>query len=204
MRAKKKGLAGGQPAVRKARYEARYNPSASAPMDFDAAPSSTTARAIRRGDVRRFVKFLHTTVGAAMTGAVAALAVALMAGHTGESTPETLAILRAMSSIAAWVIGPSLVLTVMSGLLAMVVTPAFQDAGWVWAKAATGILLLQAGLHVIGPIQQEAKHVAEGADAASVARLVAAEINTLWLLLAVLVANIALGVWRPRLPKYPV
>lgn len=154
--------------------------------------------------MRRFLKFLHTAVGAGLMGAVAALAAALMAGHTAQSTPETLAVLRAMSNIAAWIIGPSLVLTVMSGLLAMVVTPAFQDAGWVWAKAATGILLLQAGLHVIGPIQEETKHIAEGADGASVARLVDAEINTLWLLLAVSVANIALGVWRPRLPKYPV
>lgn len=154
--------------------------------------------------MRRFLKFLHTTVGAGMTGAVAALAVALMAGHTAQSTPETLAVLRAMTHIAAWIIGPSLVLTVMSGLAAMAVTPAFQDAGWVWAKAATGILLLQAGLHVIGPIQDEARDVAAGADAAGIARLVDAETNTLWLLLAVSVANIALGVWRPRFPKYPV
>jgi hypothetical protein len=36
------------------------------------------------------------------------------------------------------------------------------------------------------------------------ARLLNSEENTLWLLLAVSVANIALGVWRPRLPKIPV
>jgi len=205
MRAKGNRFAGGAPAVLIAREEAPYNPSTPRAIAFAAAPSSNAARAIRRGDVRRFLKFLHTAVGAALTGAAAALAVALMTGHTaqgaGQSTAETLAVLRAMSNIAMWIIGPSLVLTVISGLLAMVVTPAFQDVGWVWAKAATGIVLLQAGLHVIGPIQEEAKRAAQGADAA---RLVDAEINTLWLLLAISVANIALGVWRPRFPKYPV
>jgi hypothetical protein len=100
------------------------------------------------------------------------------------------------------------VLTVISGLLAMWATPAFQDAGWVWVKAATGILILLAGLHVIGPIQEEAKRhasaIASGANAESTARMLDAEVATLWVLIAVSLANIALGVWRPRLPKYPV
>lgn len=141
-------------------------------------------------------------------GAVVALAVVLMLAPTSIDTPGHVPFLVATSKIAAWIIGPSMVVTIVTGLLAMVATPAFQDVGWAWAKAATGILILQAGLHVIGPIQEEAKRaagaLADGSDAASTTRLIEAEVNTLWVLLAVSIANVALGVWRPRFPKYQV
>lgn len=107
-----------------------------------------------------------------------------------------------------WVVGPSIALTIVTGLLAMVATPGFKDAGWVWAKAATGILLLQAGLHAIAPFEKEAKGaakaLADGGGHEAATRLFTAELNTLWLLLAVSLANIALAIWRPRFPKYPV
>jgi hypothetical protein len=38
-------------------------------------------------------------------------------------------------------------------------------------------------------------------DPASLATLLTAESDTLWVLLAVSVANVALGVWRPRFSK---
>lgn len=141
-------------------------------------------------------------------GAVVALAILLSIAPASPAAAGYLPIVSAASTMAAWIIGPSVVLTVISGLLSMAATPAFQNAGWVWAKAATGILVLQAGLHVIGPIQAEAQRAASaaesGGDPSGAARLLEAEINTLWVLLAVSVANVALGVWRPRFPKYPV
>lgn len=141
-------------------------------------------------------------------GAAAALAIILILTPAAIGTAGYAPILVATSKIAAWIISPSIVLTIVTGLLAMLANPAFQDVGWVWAKAATGILILQAGLHVLGPIQEEAKRaagaLAGGSDPANAARLLEAEVNTLWVLLAVSVANIALGVWRPRFPEYPV
>jgi uncharacterized membrane protein len=158
--------------------------------------------------VRRFLKFLHTLGAAGLMGAIAALMVVVILAPASVSTVGYGPLIGAMAKIAAWTIGPSMVMTVITGLLAMAATPAFQDAGWVWVKAATGLLILEGGLHVLGPIQEEAKRgagaLAGGPDPASVARLLTAEGNTLWLLLAVSVANIALGVWRPRLPKIPV
>lgn len=159
--------------------------------------------------MRRLLKFLHTLAAVGLTGGAAALAVVLMLAPSSAEAPGYAPMLAAAAKIAAWIIGPSMALTVATGLLAMVATPAFQDAGWVWAKAATGILILEGGLHVLGPLQQEAKRAAAalaegGADAANAARLYEAEVNTLWLLLAVSVANIALGVWRPKFPQYPV
>ena len=130
-------------------------------------------------------------------GAMAALAVVILTAP-GHGLP-----IAAMAKIAAWIVGPSMLLTVLSGLLGIAAHPGFHNAGWVWTKAATGILILEGGLHVLGPIQEEAKRGA-GHDPAAATGLLTAELNTLWLLLAVSAVNIALGVWRPRLPSLPV
>ncbi len=158
--------------------------------------------------MRRLFKFLHTLAAAGLTGGIAALAVVVILAPASIGTVSYVPIMVAMAKIAAWVIGPSLVLTVVTGLLAMVANPAYYDAGWVWAKAATGLALLEGGLRIIGPLQDEAKRagaaLASASNAADLASLLTSEENTLWLLLAVSVANIALGVWRPRFPKIPV
>ncbi len=157
--------------------------------------------------LRRLLKFFHTLAAAGMTGAMAALAVVVILAPASINTAGYIPIMVAMAKVAAWIIEPSIVLTVVTGLLAMAINAAYQDAGWVWAKAATGILILEGGLHVLGPIQDEAKRgagaLASGPDPASVASLLTAEGNTLLLLIAVAVANIALGVWRPRFPRIP-
>jgi len=158
--------------------------------------------------LRRLLKFFHTLGAAGLTGAMAALAVVLTLAPASVITAGYVPLMVAMAKIAAWIIGPSMVVTVVSGLLAIAATPAFQDAGWVWAKAATGILVLEGGLHVLGPIQDEATRsagaLASGPDPSGVASLIASEGNTLWVLVGVAIANIALGVWRPRFPKFPV
>lgn len=153
--------------------------------------------------LRRTIKFLHTLGAVGFMGGMAALAVVVITAPVGASGYAPL--IGGTAKVAAWLVAPSMILTVVSGLLAMLMNPAFYEALWVWVKAATGILILEGGLHVLGPLQDEAKRVAATPDAhanpASVASLLAAEGNTLWVLLAVSAANIALGVWRPRLPK---
>ncbi len=140
-------------------------------------------------------------------GAAAALAIVAFVTPASVGAPGYVPMMVAMAKIAAWILGPSMVLTVVTGLLAIAATPSFQDVGWVWAKAATGILILEGGLHVLGPIQEEARRGAGAAggaaDAAGAASLLASEVNTLWVLVAVSVANVALGVWRPRFPRIP-
>ncbi len=163
--------------------------------------------AASKNTVRRLLKFLHTLAAAGLTGAIGAMAAVVILAPAPISTSGYVPIMVEMANIAAWIVGPSMVLTVISGLLAIAANPAFQDAGWVWAKAATGILILEGGLQVLGPIQEEAKRVAgalgANPDPPSLARLLTSEVNSLWLLLAVSVANIALGIWRPRFPKIP-
>ena len=111
----------------------------------------------------------------------------------------------AMAAVLKWVFLPSMVLTLIAGLLAIAVNPAFHEAGWAWMKAATGILVFEGGLHAAGALQEEAKRVAgplaTRLDPLAIARLFTSERNTLWVLLAVAMVNVALGVWRPRLSK---
>lgn len=155
--------------------------------------------------MRHLVKCLHLIGAAGLLGGLAALAVVVMATPAAIGAAGYVTLMHTMAAIAAWIIGPSVLVTIVSGLLAIAVHAPFHDAGWAWAKAATGILIFEGGLHVIGPIQEEAKRgagmLAGRPDPASLATLLTAESDTLWVLLAVSVANVALGVWRPRFSK---
>jgi len=110
----------------------------------------------------------------------------------------------AMAAVSGWVFFPSLTITLLAGLLAIAATKGFHDAGWVWVKLATGILVFEMGLvGVDGPMKKEAalaaKAVAENLGAAGLGAHVRSEAATLWLLLAISAANVALAIWRPRL-----
>ncbi|MBY0333803.1 MAG: hypothetical protein K2X49_24360 [Acetobacteraceae bacterium] len=120
---------------------------------------------------------------------------------------EGYALLRgAMGVIATWIFFPSLVVTLIAGLLAIAYSRAYQNAGWAWLKAASGILVFESGfVGVLGPIQQEAEQsamaLAGSADPATLGASLHGEQGVLWVLLAVAIANVVLGVWRPRLTR---
>lgn len=108
-----------------------------------------------------------------------------------------------MDSIARWIFLPSLALTLIAGLIAFALTRAFHDAGWALLKLATGIIIFEWGFVAVqGPMQNEAalaaKAAAGAADPARLGLHLHAEWWSLWILMAVATANVALGVWRPR------
>ena len=157
----------------------------------------TTVRLARA--FRRLLKFAHTLGAAGFMGGAVALIVVAVGVRAPVAGAGELLLVGAMAKVAAWIIGPSMILVVVSGLLAMAVNPAFHDVGWIWLKAATGVLVLEGGLHALGPLEEAAKR---GLDPSGAMGLFAAEIGTLWVLLAVSAANVALGVWRPRLLSF--
>ncbi len=110
---------------------------------------------------------------------------------------------EAIGAIASWIILPSLFLTLVPGLIAIAVTPAFHDAGWAWIKAATGILVFAGGLHALAPIQDQARLSAEALageiSPSAVVDETHGEAGTIWVLTLVSAVNVALGVWRPRI-----
>ncbi len=156
--------------------------------------------------VRHALKFLHTIGAIGLMGGAASL-LALLYMTPPLTDLAGYALMRsAMDVIATWIFFPSLALTLVAGLLAMAFHRAFHNAGWAWLKAATGILVFEAGfVGVIGPVQQQAeksaKALAGEIDPATLSVSLGAEQGTLWVLLAVAAANVVLGVWRPRLTR---
>jgi hypothetical protein len=158
--------------------------------------------------MRRLMKFLHTMGAIGLMGAMVCLIVLLGLTPAPAQLAEYALMRGAMGDIARWVFLPSLALTVIAGLLAIAANRAFHNAGWAWAKLASGILLFEWGLvGVQGPMQQEAALAASAlagqVNVADLALSLRAEQNSLWILLAVATANVVLGVWRPRLTRLP-
>ena len=157
--------------------------------------------------MRRFLKFLHTMGTIGLMGALAALLVVLSALPDPTTSLSEYASLRAaMGGIAAWLLLPSLALVLVSGLWSMAITPAFQNAGWVWIKLATGILVFKGVLLSIqGPAEQEAllsaQALAGSVDVSQLGQRIGEEWGVLWVMMIVAVANVVLGIWRPRLSK---
>ena len=157
--------------------------------------------------LKHTLKFLHTIGSVGMMGSMAALLVIHMVLPPASVDPAYLHLRIAMGAIGNWVFLPSLAITLVAGLLAIAANRIFHDVGWVWVKLAFGILVFEAGLIAIhGPVRREAELAAAlltgAGDAAPGASRLGATLGqvwgALWLMMAIAVANIALGVWRPR------
>ncbi|SFT16591.1 hypothetical protein [Methylobacterium sp. yr668] len=158
--------------------------------------------------MRRLLKFLHTMGSAGLLGAMASLVVMLSLSPAPSALTGYAAMRGAMGAVATWILLPALAVTLMSGLLAMALNRAFLNAGWAWVKLATGVLMFEGGLvYVQGPMKQEAEQSARAlaglVDPAVLAVSLTGERGTLWVLLAVATANVALGIWRPRILRIP-
>lgn len=158
--------------------------------------------------MRLTLKFLHVIGAIGFMGALASLIVLIRFAPPPSSLAAYASTYGAMSQICTWIFFPSLGLTLIAGLLAIAVTPAFHNAGWVGAKLATGILIFEGGLVSIeGPIQEEAKLSADALaaplDPGVIAGLHGVGQTSLWVLFAVAMANVVLGVWRPRFSRNP-
>lgn len=156
----------------------------------------------------RLMKFLHTVGAIGFAGSIASLLILFSFLPSPETLAEYARVRASMSGIASWIFLPSLGVTVISGLLAFVFTNAFQTARWALLKLAFGILLFEGSLLAVhGPILREAQLSAAAfrgqADVAQLGAFLEREWISLWVLLAVAIANIVLGIWRPRLRWEP-
>lgn len=160
----------------------------------------------RGGSIRKTLKFLHTLGAIGFTGAIGALIV-LHALLPDPTELERFAALRgAMGAVARWLLLPSMGLVVVSGLLAMAASRAYQNAGWVWAKLLSGILVFEGTLvYLQAPMERAARRAEEALrgefPVAELAATLGAEWGSFWILGGVAVANVVLGVWRPRFSR---
>ena len=151
---------------------------------------------------RRILKILHLLGAVGVTGALVAHMI-LLATAPQDSVSGYAVVRSNIEAISGWLLVPSLVVALVSGLLAIAVHPPFGNAGWVWIKAGLGLPMFEGTLITIDGTAQRAAalsaRVAAGeVDPALVRELVAREWNALWIILALAVAQTALGVWRPR------
>jgi len=157
---------------------------------------------------RLLMKFLHSMGAIGMMGAIAALLVLIRLVPKPLSLPEHASAYRAMADIANYILYPSMVVTVIAGLLAIAINRGFHNAGWAWVKMASGILVFEGSLvSIIGPIGAEARRSSEALlgqiDPATLVSIESSLGASLWVMLGVSTANVVFGIWRPRLTRIP-
>jgi len=152
---------------------------------------------------RKSLKILHTLATAGIIGGLLAYMILLVAAP--QDTPTAYAELRtSIAALSNYLLLPSLAVVLISGLLAMIAHKPYLDRGWVWLKAISGILMFKGVLTIVGAkadyAASVATRIANGEDATALLnRALAYEWGTLIVVLALSVANVVLGVWRPRL-----
>ncbi|MDZ7651884.1 MAG: hypothetical protein U5L03_04675 [Burkholderiaceae bacterium] len=162
--------------------------------------------------MRRSLKFVHTVATATLVGALVLQLLMAWRYTPGVATGDALAIgaRQVMVDVSRWVLVPSLVVVVVSGLLLMGLNKTFGSAGWVWIKAMIGLLLVKGVISINDPAARDiAALVSQGAIAANaealaeLARLARMEWLGGWLALVLAIAGIGFGVWRPRFSDPP-
>ena len=153
--------------------------------------------------MKKTLKFLHLVASAGLLGGLATyLVLAILA--PGESPAEFAAIRRGIHLVAEWLILPSLLVALVSGLLSIAVHRPFMNLGWPWLKALMGLAMFEGTLLAVQSNARRGAELASKAlsgegDPAALAELLRHERAGVWMIVALSVANIVVGVWRPRL-----
>lgn len=169
------------------------------------APRARAGRRGRTTHAGRAVKIAHTLSAAGMTGAVLVHLSLLVGAPDAATSPAAYAGLRGAIAITnQWVLLPSLAICIFTGIVSMLVVPAYRGARWAWVKALFGISVFEGTLvGVQGPAVRAAEASAAARDGTldpdTLAALVRGEWGTLWVILVLLVLNYVLGIWRPAL-----
>lgn len=156
--------------------------------------------------MRKFIKFLHTMASIGFIGALAALVILHLSLPAPAEVRQFAVIRVAMGAVAEWLLLPSMGLVVISGLASIAIVPAYQNAPWAWAKLLSGVLIFEGTLVYVQAPMERAAAKAEQAlggeiTAADLGATLQAEWGSFWVIMAVAVLNVVLGVWRPK--KWP-
>jgi hypothetical protein len=155
--------------------------------------------------MRKTLKIFHTLSSCGLLGGLAAYAVLLL--YAPQDSAQQLADVRlTISHLANYILIPSLGVALVTGLLALMVHRPFQEMRWVWLKALLGFALFESTLAVVsakaGAAATAAQKIVEGAETPeNLAAIIASEWTTLAAIVALSVAQVVVGVWRPPLAK---
>jgi Predicted integral membrane protein (DUF2269) len=155
--------------------------------------------------MRKAMKFLHTLASCGLIGALLGYAIVLI--YAPQDTARSYAEARqTISALCTYLLLPSLAVALITGLLSMAVHPPFQDQRWVWVKALLGLSMFESTLAIIQAkattaATVSAKIASGAAEPGALAAALSSEWSSLGAILALSIANIVLGVWRPRLAR---
>jgi uncharacterized membrane protein len=155
---------------------------------------------------RRLLKALHTLGAIGFMGGLAAILV-LVANTAVEPTASFAAVRNGIALINKWLLTPSLLIVLVSGLLAIAATNAYKDAGWAWMKALLGVVTFEGTLITIVGTGRKAAEQATAAAAGQadamtqVTELLRTEWGAAWMMLFLGLVNIVLAIWRPRFTR---
>lgn len=153
---------------------------------------------------KRTLKFLHEVGTVGLMGGAAAQLILSYAAE-GQPPVEYAAVRVGALLVSKWLLLPSLLLVLASGLFAMAAHRGFMNAPWAWIKAALTIVVLEGTLlGVQGPAVTAAEVSAEIASgdlssAHLLPDIVGHERGGIAVILFLSIVNIWLAVWRPRL-----
>ena len=154
-------------------------------------------------NMRKAVKILHSLASCGLIGGLAGYMIVLI--WAPQDTAARYADMRQIiAAISNYILVPSLGVALVTGLVAMIVHRAFQSMRWVWAKAALGLLMFEATLAIIQSKANEglllAQKVAAGSEPAETLKVaLASEWTALCAIMALSLAQLIVGVWRPAL-----
>ena len=152
---------------------------------------------------RKLSKIVHTLSAFAYAGGIAAYLYVLAAAPEPTDISQVLTLRTSIAFLGSWLIIPGLRVVLISGLVSMMVHTPFMEQGWVLLKAVSGGLIFEASLASIDGPARRAKEAAERAaagefDLAELSGMMHDEWMALVILLGLAVANVILGIWRPR------
>ena len=158
-----------------------------------------------QAQMRKALKFLHTLAACGLAGALAGYMIVLVFAPQA-SAGQYADMRQTIQALADYVLLPSLVIALVSGLLAIAAHRPFQEMRWVWVKALLGLGMFEATLAIIqskaNTAAGMARKIADGEGSAdALAAAIASEWTALYAIMTISVANIVLGVWRPRLGR---
>ena len=155
--------------------------------------------------MRKAVKFLHSLAACGMIGALAGYLVLLRYGPQGNAAAYA-DTRQSIVALCDYILVPSLAIVLVSGFVSMLVHKPYMQKGWAWAKALTTIGIFEATLAVVQTAARDgaeiAAKIARGeADASALGEL-ARETSAIGVVLTLAVANVLVGVWRPKIEKW--
>ena len=157
----------------------------------------------KSGCYAKLLKVSHLLGAAGVLGSFA-ICILLVFKTRGDTAFNYAVDRRAIAGICQCIMVPALAVTLVSGLLAIIATPGYKSAGWAWVKALLGIGLFEGTLLTVASSARDAAELSISVLWArptpdEIQAVVRTEWGGLWVLLTLALANVVLGVWRPRI-----